>query len=547
MKFAARLVLSPLVAVVVVVGSIIASIAASSAMTAASFALRASSSSSSSSSSSIPGGGGRAGQKGRLSSSPLSGDAVGGVRAEEAPRLSTSPTSSRTTKTDDDFGGGDFVAAHSNYRYEIRPFDPRTDQAALVDICRNVYGGSDYLPNISRQLASDPSCTFLAAAAAAVIDDDDGTDDEHPKLALVAAVGNLRVIKKKTGNVVMWLEAVRTCRRHRRRGLARRLVSELLLLVAAGGGAGKGSTATAPSFALEEGGDNDSNNNNNNNDSNDSDCREKGSGVVAVYSCTVKSNIAMQKVFDKVGMKLIGKIHQCSFKELQKLPGWGTDEEANNGRDSRRIADAAPLQQPLLQSIGLAETAIPEARRRIAVAENWSVVESEHELDAILADFRRKSSKAIGHLVGLYELLPDSAVGEAIRSGRVWKLRRESSSSAPASTTTEPATSAVLAFTRDEKIASLRSKWVCTVSATSAAAFDSAMWYACYGCHSTSSTATLREVLEGDVAFTVAFDAAIPMIDEDSVVAKALPLTDDDCLLFGTTADADCRDSGIVE
>lgn len=332
---------------------------------------------------------------------------------------------------------------NNNCEYIIRKFDTAKDLDALHDICRNVYGGSDYLPKTAPILASDPNSCFYVMA-------DDETD--RP-----AAVGNARKFKPR----MSWLEAIRTCEEHRGRGLARRLTQSLI----------------------------------------DLSRSEHGSEV---YSCTVASNVAMQRVFDRVGMMKLGQIHQCSFAELQKLPGWAAGGDDHDDDDD----NATPL--PLLQSLGIEEQTCDMESTSIS---------SQEELNETLTQIKAKGG--IGHLVGLYELLPDDAVNDSLKSGRMWKLACNSKEDV-----------AVVAVAREEKISSLKSPWVCSISATSIEALEAALWHAC-------SNQSLK-TLEGHVAFTVAFDVCgIPLDTEGSIspTVKTLPLTDDACLLFGSSTD----------
>eukprot|EP00978_Attheya_sp_CCMP212_P015848 scaffold40975_cov41-Attheya_sp.AAC.2 len=270
-----------------------------------------------------------------------------------------------------------------------------------------------------------------------------------------AAVANARIFKHR----MRWLEALRTGEKHRSRGLARHLTQLLIDL--------------------------------------------SRSEQHEMCSCTVASNVAMQKVFERVGMKKISHIHQLSFATLKDLPGWKAGD------------DRTP--KPLLQSIGAVDLVDGTARDM-----QWKTVTCEEELNTVLKQV--KADGGIGHLVGLYELLPDSAVHESLRDGRVWKLV-DTNNSEDEST---GAGAAVFALTRDEKISSLSSRNVCSVAATTNLAFESALWQAC-------CTDRCLSLLDGYTAFTVAFDGAIPI--ENSVLADALPLTDDACLLFGSSSD----------
>ena len=331
--------------------------------------------------------------------------------------------------------------------YRLRKFDVEKDMEAIHDICRDVYGGADYLPKTAPVLADDPNSSFFVLA--------DITTDRP------AAVGNARRFKPN----MSWLEAIRTCPDHRSRGLARQLTESLI----------------------------------------ESSHSEHGD---AMYSCTVQSNLAMRKVFERTNMKELGQIHQCSFAELKTLPGWAADDDG--GGDASSV-----LPKPLLSSLGITDESISDHAKQMQMTQ----ISSEDQLNKELALIQAKGG--IGHLVGLYELLPDEGIRKSLDANRVWKV----------SSTTNPSDFALLALVHEAKISSLKSPWVCSISATSLVALEGALWNAC-------SDHCLRRIT-GQVAFTVAFDVCGEPVDgqNDNMPAavKALPLTDDACLLFGST------------
>lgn len=340
------------------------------------------------------------------------------------------------------------TASSSAPSYRLRKFAVGKDMEAIHDICRDVYGGADYLPKTAPILADDPNSSFVVLA--------DITTDRP------AAVGNARRFKPN----MSWLEAIRTCPDHRSRGLARQLTASLI------------------EWSHGEHGD-------------------------AMYSCTVESNVAMRKVFERTNMKELGQIHQCSFAELKKLPGWAADDDG--GGD---MASSIPP-KPLLPSLGVADEMISDQAKQMQLAQ----IKSEDQLNKELALIKAKGG--IGHLVGLYELLPDEGIRKSLDAYRVWKV----------STTTNPDDFALLALVHEAKISSLKSPWVCSISATSMLALEGALWSAC-------SDHCLRRIV-GQVAFTVAFDVCGEAVDGQNgnmpAAVKALPLTDDACLLFGST------------
>ena len=342
------------------------------------------------------------------------------------------------------------TASSSAPSYRLRKFDVDKDMEAIHDICKDVYGGADYLPKTAPILADDPNSSFVVLA--------DITTDRP------AAVGNARRFKPN----MSWLEAIRTCPDHRSRGLARQLTASLI------------------KSSHSEHGD-------------------------AMYSCTVASNVAMRKVFERTNMKELGQIHQCSFAELKKLPGWAADGSAGDDGD---MAYSIPP-KPLLPSLGVADESISDQAKQMRLAQISSEVQLNEDLALI------KAKGGIGHLVGLYELLPDDGIRKSLDANRVWKV----------STTTNPDDFALLALVHEAKISSLKSPWVCSISATSMVALEGALWNAC-------SDHCLR-MIAGHFAFTVAFDVCGEAMDGQNgivpVTVKALPLSDDACLLFGST------------
>lgn len=314
----------------------------------------------------------------------------------------------------------------SSSSYQIRRFDPARDQTAVENICKNVYGGTDYLPKIAASLANDPSSLFVVL------------EDQY--LGQPVAVANVRKFKPS----MAWLEAVRTSEEHQGKGFAARLTEYLI-----------------------------------------DHCK---SGDHEVYTCTAKSNKAMQRVFEKTGLLFLHQIHQLSFSKLKELQGWSRDDHRPS--------------EPLLQAYGLQSRIGEQARN-----EKWSQVESEEEFESVMQDIRKAGG--IGHLPGVWELLSANAGKVSIANGRMWKLEATGKA-------------AVLAFSKDPKIESLKSQWVCSVAASTPEALESALWHA----HSEACLATL----EGDVAFTVSMDGMVP-----PAMCESLPLVEDPCVIFGTS------------
>lgn len=207
-----------------------------------------------------------------------------------------------------------------------------------------------------------------------------------------------------------------------------------------------------------------------------------------VYTCTSQSNRAMQRIFDKVGMVFLNQIHQLSFSKLKQLPGWSSEDDRPG--------------QSLFKVTGL-EGSIGESARTL----NWSRVQNEDEFRSVMQEI--KQAGGMGHLPAIWELLSEHEAQQSLVNGRMWKLEAKGKA-------------AVVAFTKEDKIQSLKSKWVCSIAATTPDALESALWHA--------NSESCLSTLEGDVAFTISMDGPI-----SHALCESLPLADDPCVIFATT------------
>ena len=374
------------------------------------------------------------------------------------------------------------LSVGSDQHYQLRPFDLDQDTHALQDICKDVYGGRDYLPQTAIKYARDPHACFLALAPLA-FDNETRVERDPTRQGPIVAVANAQ--QHVLPNIA-WLEAVRTCPTQRGKGLARILTQQLMDI-------------SRSQF----------------------DCHN-------VYTCTVDSNVAMKKIFAKVGMTHLGNIHQVKFDRLMELPGWAS---GNNKNDED--ADVRP--QPLLQALQLESRVTSHAKQM-----EWVPVTSMEELHAVLHQIRTEGG--MGYLPALYKVLSTPKTVEAIQVGLVWKLR-----------TTDTPRSAVIAFSRDDQIQSLESKWVCSIAATTCVAVESALWHACGAdpdgdaedsIFSSLATATQKdpssceECISLPATFTISVDGAVPVHRESSSkLCQGIPFVDaqDACVLYGTT------------
>ena len=144
----------------------------------------------------------------------------------------------------------------------LRPYCSMMDYKHLVEMCKDVYGGTDDLPIKARILQEDPKCEFL------VLEDEANGN-------LVAA-GNLQ----NMGNNTIFLEAIRVSPLYEGRGIATLWMRELI-------------------------------------DRCQDNCHE-------LLSCTVDSNEAMKAIFAKPGIELVpvSTFRIPNWKKMSKLPGW---------------------------------------------------------------------------------------------------------------------------------------------------------------------------------------------------------------------------------
>jgi len=352
--------------------------------------------------------------------------------------------------------------------YKLRLYNPTTDRSALDEICANVYGGSDYLPKVADTYVADPMCSFLALE----------------QNGIIVAVANYKRLPLQNS---VWIEAVRTHPNHRNKGLATSLLRELVSL-----------------------------------------SREEGISNVTILTCTIESNIGMQRAFEKVGFRACNHIHTLSFAALKQLPGWE--------------AGCASDQQPLLTALDLDHLVSSEARSIDTT--RWNTVSSENEL-LIALEQCKSHGGTCGYLPGLYEYIVPSPsrtdLRKSINHGLVftWNivLDKEISSCDHDNDSLMKIEKAILVFTKDERISSLKSQWVCSIVAYTKLAFEAAMVHA----HSSEVAKRLQSLESTDEngihhpeihmqPFCLVFDGAVPL--DDGTLAHALPRVTDQCVVF---------------
>jgi hypothetical protein len=107
----------------------------------------------------------------------------------------------------------------------------------------------------------------------------------------------------------------------------------------------------------------------------------------------------------------------------------------------------------------------------------------------------------------------------------------------------DPIGKAIMALTKDNRISSLKSQWVCSIVACTSLAFDAALAYSHLpsvakqmNCHQSKADVTLSE--DGGYAddhnvtkpFCLVFDGALPL--DIGTLAYALPRVTDECVVF---------------
>lgn len=158
-------------------------------------------------------------------------------------------------------------------KLEVRPFSSLRDQDRLDEICKDVWGGTDYLPSLAPVFEEDPSCDFIVM-----------TVEETGEMV---ACGNIRFLDEKKS---VWIEAIRVSTKHKGRGFATILMQEICR-------------------------------------------RSREDGVKEIMSCTIATNNAMKKVFGKKDVEMIHS-HSAKFPDfglMRKIPGWSATDDGKEG------------------------------------------------------------------------------------------------------------------------------------------------------------------------------------------------------------------------
>jgi hypothetical protein len=310
----------------------------------------------------------------------------------------------------------------------------------------------------------------------------------------IVAVANFKRLPLQNS---AWIEAVRTHPNHQNKGLASLLLRHIIVL------------------AKEE------------------DMGTESGNKTRIMTCTIESNKGMQRALQKVGFVRCGSIPTLSFAALKQLPGWSAECELSP--------------QPLLKALKL-EHLISREARAISESDKWRAVASEDELLVALQECKQHGGSC-GYLPGLYEyIVPSSSridLKQSIEHGLVFTLGiSDKDISGCDNANHDPIVKVILALTKDNRISSLKSQWVCSIVACNSLAFDAALAFAHLprvakqmNCFQSKVDVTLS--YEGGYAddhdyvtgpFCLVFDGALPL--DHRTLACALPLVTDECTVF---------------
>ena len=427
--------------------------------------------------------------------------------------IAAMPTTTTTTATT--------TTTTTTSQYQIRPYNPalESDVLTLQEICAGVYGGSDYLPLLAASYVDNPDCSFLALTTATTTSLSKKKNDNNDSSvgsssndvvttttmseqdvgfgSTLAVVANYKRLQSQN---IAWIEAVRTHPSYQNQGLATTLLHAIINL------------------------------------------SKKEKESTKIFTCTIQSNKGMLRALAKVGFVQCNIIHTLKFDVLRKLPGWSSSAEDHN---------IIPL--PLLDALDLTYLISPTVKTIPPSA--WCTITTELSLIDWLT-LCKVEGGCSGYLPGLYEYIVPGPnrndLKESLEYGLVVAIDVSSTTTQQTTTTNNNdilsnAGHAILAFTRDTRITSLKSKWVCSIVAYTQIAFEVAIWYAhspdMTGRRMKSTTLTAcndnihptndnhtNDTSATTMPFCLVFDHAIPI--HDGTVAYALPRVTDECVVL---------------
>ena len=450
--------------------------------------------------------------------------------------------------------------------YHLRPYNPtrEADRTSLDEICEHVYGGSDYLPKMAEGYASDSSCSFLAltipvtnidagadtdAGAGADVDVGVTTDDR------IIAVANYKRLPSQNS---AWIEAVRTHPSYRNRGLATIMLRSIVDVALSEENTKIKEEKKEEDYTVQQ-----------------YLSREEMTGHgtnlppppppppppnTRKLTCTIQSNKGMIRALTKSGFTQCNTIPTLQFSTLTNLPGWKYNCQTKDHPQS------------LLHALDLMHLVSPTAKDAVSSSSSsssslWTVLSNEQKLLECL-QLCKEEGNCSGYLPGLYEYIipgPNRLdLRTSLHSGLVLALESSDvgsggcssgstsdSTTATTNTTTSTLGRAILVLTQDERISSLKSKWVCSIVAYTRHAFEAALWMAhsdtiarrmkhhtSHGCRHYVTGVEDEKKLEEEEGievvsqqqFCLVFDDAVPL--EEGTLANALPRVTDECIVF---------------
>ena len=376
------------------------------------------------------------------------------------------------------------TTATVNGEYQLRPYDParESDRTSLDEICANVYGGTDYLPAMAASYAADPACSLLVLTKNEI---SRSTEEDET----ILAVANYKRLHAQN---VGWIEAVRTHPRHRNKGLATAILRSIVDLLK---------------------------------DENDFQLQNNNAQPTKILTCTIQSNKGMLRALEKVGFVQCNTIPMVSMKVLRGLPGWTPD------------CDKSP--QSLLDALDLRHLVSPIAKT--IPTSSWCTISTEQQLLEWL-ELCKKEGGCSGYLPGLHEYIvpgPNRVdLKQSMEHGLVLAMDFRTQ---PEESCRDGVGVAILVFTQDERISSLKSKWVCSIVAHSQLAFEAAFWHAhssdiarrMQSFHCGGDNINLLNTVDESVTavpFCLVFDDAVPL--NKGTLSHALPRVTDECVVF---------------
>lgn len=282
----------------------------------------------------------------------------------------------------------------------VRPYSHARDHAAVRHICRNVYGGTDDLPERISRTLNDPATHILTAAAAAAADGPDseldGPDAELDALLCCQQRGD-----------VLWLYGARTREQRRGNGLAGALL--VGRAVAASRTPLKptncGPQTTAPAlscFAPQE------------------EAERLAAALphcTALLSITIPANHTMRRLFCRRG-----------FWQLEPIRIWPVSTVALEAHIRLQGQQGQPLQAQqqqqqrptsLLEALPAAAAAVDSAAAR-ALLPRWRRCGSTGELLSLLLLLRERSAGSAAPPPG--DKAVAAVAGDATRTAPAWRL-----------------------------------------------------------------------------------------------------------------------------